>query len=661
LSIYRTLLSWLTGLITRPNSLILVLIFVGGLLGVRFLSSPGLVQAESDRHRTLVIVGPEGNIDLAANAVTAAGGRVLHFFPPDAFIADVPANSLPIAGTSAYFTDLVSEAGLAELTPTAQQAARLWNLLLSRPTQNNQNIAGLENIHHDTGSDAFLAPPPENLLNATSNSASPDYYETSEYLLGKVAVGIVLPESNGSLDPSSEDWTVQERAHVISHVVEALDWWAEREARARVSFVYDNLAGTTAPTAVEPIIRPYYDQRYWIADTLSAMGYNNSSYFDQVRQYNNDLRQQYRADWAFTVFVVDSSNDSDNRFSDGFFAYAYLGGPFTVMTYGNNGYGPSYMNAVAAHEVGHIFGALDQYAGAGQACNRQGGYLGVQNQNSELGCLLNEASIMRGQIWPYLNRAVDSYARGQLGWQDSDGDNILDPVDVDIQVNDVSYVVANPAMPNILSFDGLVDEIPFPSPSGRPVLINQVAQVDYRVDGGLWFSTLASDGAFDNYREYFEFTTDPLPTGSHTVEVRVVDNFQNVLSRQVAQLSVSDPVEGRVETSINPSGQEGPVGRGTRSEFQGLASGVGYTVAAVQYRVDAGPWQSAQAQDGAFDSPTELFIFEVDTGPLAVGMHTIQARTLLEGGFADSSPATFSLQVETGGHYIYLPLASSQQ
>jgi hypothetical protein len=58
---------------------------------------------------------------------------------------------------------------------------------------------------------------------------------------------------------------------------------------------------------------------------MGALGYKSSSYFTRVRDYNNALRATYQTDWAFTVFVVDSSADGDNHFSDGYFAYAYLG------------------------------------------------------------------------------------------------------------------------------------------------------------------------------------------------------------------------------------------------------------------------------------------------------------------------------------------------
>jgi hypothetical protein len=33
------------------------------------------------------------------------------------------------------------------------------------------------------------------------------YYDVTEYMIGSVAVALILPESNGALDPSTENWT----------------------------------------------------------------------------------------------------------------------------------------------------------------------------------------------------------------------------------------------------------------------------------------------------------------------------------------------------------------------------------------------------------------------------------------------------------------------
>lgn len=268
---------------------------------------------------------------------------------------------------------------------------------------------------------------------------------TSEYMIGRVAVSIIFPESDGSIDSSTENWTDIEIALMLQKIEGALDWWTARELRAHLDFVYE---WEIVPVSYEPINRPSWDEGLWIHEVMLQKGMPaDLTYFDQARQFNHALLANYGSDHAFTIFVIDSSNDRDNRFSNDYFAYAYMGGPFTVMTYGNNGYGPHNMDAVAAHEIGHIFGAIDQYYSAQQPCTRKAGYLDVENQNSQYGnCAIDEPSIMRGQVWPYRNDTIDEYARGQVGWRDSDGDGILDPVD---HIDNGHYRVYLPVM-NIL-------------------------------------------------------------------------------------------------------------------------------------------------------------------------------------------------------------------
>lgn len=250
---------------------------------------------------------------------------------------------------------------------------------------------------------------------------------TSEYMIGRVAVGVILPESDGSADPSTEDWTDDEVALVLREIEGAFAWWEAREPRAHLEFVYE---WEIVPTSYEPIVHHWWEQSLWIPEAMAAQGFSGGDYFDLVRQYNHKLLDDYDADHAFTIFVVDSSNDRDGRFEDGHFAYAFVGGPFTVMTCGNDGYGPYNMDVVAAHEIGHVFGALDQHYAAHQPCTRRSGCLGVENQNSQYGdCAMDEASLMRGGTASFGRGALDYYARGQVGWRDSDCDGVLDPVD----------------------------------------------------------------------------------------------------------------------------------------------------------------------------------------------------------------------------------------
>jgi len=182
---------------------------------------------------------------------------------------------------------------------------------------------------------------------------------TSDFMMGSVSVAIIFPESDGSYDLNTEDWDDSRKTKVLEEILSGLDWWTQQNPNTPVSFT---VITQTVETRYEPINRAYYSESLWIPDVMKKLGYGGTR-FTATRNYVNDLREERQTDWGYIIFVVDSLNDLNGKFADGFFAYAYMGGPYLVMTYDNNGYGIENMDAVAAHETGHIFHALDEYAG----------------------------------------------------------------------------------------------------------------------------------------------------------------------------------------------------------------------------------------------------------------------------------------------------------
>lgn len=370
---------------------------------------------------------------------------------------------------------------------------------------------------------------------SVAESPSPGYYGTSEYLIGSVAVGIILLESNGTIDPSTEDWTSSRESWVVSEICDSgLTWLANYNPDADVSFIYD--IHYRVPTSYEPINRPSWtgteDQKLWISEAMIYLGYPGTDYFTQVRDYINDLRDTLGTDWAFAIFVVDSYNDGDGEFTDGEFAYAYLGGPFLVMTYDNGGYGISSMDYASAHETCHIFYATDEYDGVTETS----GYLGVQDLEGS-GCMMELAD-----TW-WLCQA----SQEQLGWRDSDGDGILDIVDT------FPNTVLNPYSPDptnetVLTYSGSVTVTPYPNnnPSGwgGDITINTITSVQFRIDYDAWINANATDGIFDDAAEDFTFTTSSLSSGNHTIETRgnnSVGNAETSYSSDTVTIEDPDP------------------------------------------------------------------------------------------------------------------------
>jgi hypothetical protein len=395
-------------------------------------------------------------------------------------------------------------------------------------------------------SQRLVEPSGSGIANLPGVADLPGYYDTSEYMIGTVAVGLILPESNGATDASTEDWTDAEKTTVLNEVQAALDWLeSQAPPAAQLNFVLDTAAPRVVPTKYEPINRPQSQENLWIGDTLANMGYPSGDYFwDRSYAYINDLRTQYNTDWAFTIFVADSSNDPDGYFANGyFFAYSYLGGPFLVMNYDNANWGIDKMNQVAAHEIGHIFMAGDQYVSSGCTQTQRYGYLGVLNS----WCKNTSPSLMKGD---YILSSVDP-ARAQFGWRDSDSDGIPDLIDAPPTVTLPAHV-PDPTTETSFSYSGNVEANPYPhfvgcSPSyycaERDITLQTVSEIAFQVDGGGWQALPASDGAFNEQIEEFTFPVGPLSNGSHIIETRGTSTFgRNGGTPATVSATASDPV-----------------------------------------------------------------------------------------------------------------------
>lgn len=354
-------------------------------------------------------------------------------------------------------------------------------------------------------------------LSANGTSVMPGYKETSEYLIGSVAVGVIFLESNGTIDASTESWTYAEEAKVVSEIQNGLTWWANQNPSASVSFKYD--IHYRVPTKYEPINRPSTDEDLWIKEAMAYLGHAGTDYFTQVRDYINALRNLLKTNWAFAIFVVDSSNDINGEFTDGFFAYAYVGGPFLVMTYDNDGWGIDKMDIATAHEMGHIFYATDEYNGV----TEYRGYLNVSDVEGS-GCLMAGSD-----AWP---PSLSSGTRGQVGWRDSDGDGIQDIVDT-FPKTSLSIYLPDPTNDTNLTYTGMVSEVPYPNHNPSPwsthkdVTINTIVNVQYRVDSGVWLNASSVDGLFNETQESFSFTTQPLSSGMHHIQARGINSVGN--------------------------------------------------------------------------------------------------------------------------------------
>ena len=99
--------------------------------------------------------------------------------------------------------------------------------------------------------------------------------------------------------------------NVDNEIANGLIWWrARRPSNVNLTFwVYAN--HYKIPTKYEPINRPQSDEDLWINETMDYLGVSSGNYFLRVRKYADTIRDENNMNWAFTIFVIDSSNDAD--------------------------------------------------------------------------------------------------------------------------------------------------------------------------------------------------------------------------------------------------------------------------------------------------------------------------------------------------------------
>jgi hypothetical protein len=473
----------------------------------------------------------------ALSAIQAAGGQVFASFPNQgAFVW--------LAGEQAAAVQQLREVRLVSFGPVdiaaaqgddgAYAAITSWNARLQTQTSfAPQTAPGLPD------GDVLLPPDREQAQAkaAATDPALPNQYQTSEFMTNRIHVDVFLLESNGAVDANQETWTTAMRDEVVAEVTNGVTWWATAATQGgkpsaglvtNIAFHTPFNEPAVVATSYEPISRSSSDQGLWIGQVMSHLGYSEYN-FDAVRHYAHDRRTSLGYDWAFSVFIANSYNDSDGMFTNARFGYAYLGGPFLVMTYDNDGWGISRMEMVTAHEMSHIFYGLDEYASSACADTDLSGYLNIANTNCENGTAATENSIMRNadnQQLAYPAYQVSTPVRGMVGWRDSDGDGRYDPVDT-IPALSLTAYTPDPTTDTTPTWSGSVQDTPWNSPTHTDTSINIITTVQYRIDGGAWGNCSAVDGVFDETTETFTCTPPALADGAHTIQVQATNRSGN--------------------------------------------------------------------------------------------------------------------------------------
>ena len=141
---------------------------------------------------------------------------------------------------------------------------------------------------------------PPDIKDAGKNGGpEPGYYDLSEFMIGTIALGIVFLESDGSIDPSTEDWTQQEKDAALGSLgvggghLKWNNWFSNENYIYHSFFTYAEI--NTIQISYEPIIHPSaitddtYEQLY-VSEAMGKLGYNSGDWMQRVRDYANHLR-----------------------------------------------------------------------------------------------------------------------------------------------------------------------------------------------------------------------------------------------------------------------------------------------------------------------------------------------------------------------------------
>src|SRR5690606_26608498 len=144
---------------------------------------------------------------------------------------------------------------------------------------------------------------PRHLFAAIPLGATP--LDTAEFLLGRVAVVPVLFESDGSIDPNTEDWTPEAIEAALDKIHSGVNWWAQALDQLgtvhSLEFVIDEtFARQPVATGYEPISRLSQQHTQYVGAFLESQGLGSAgSLEDAARQFNHETRLRLGTDWAF--------------------------------------------------------------------------------------------------------------------------------------------------------------------------------------------------------------------------------------------------------------------------------------------------------------------------------------------------------------------------
>lgn len=418
------------------------------------LSAAGIADAADDLDRqplawldglTLVILESDdvASLHRARAVIQEFGGRIAIMSPPSMMLGWIPFelrdDLIGRAGIKdIYYTEVLpEEAGIADpherrmlnyfnsavrgdlregyrmrraLAPAHEDVPKILPDVLDPPAF--EEDAYLENLRA-AGLNTALLKDRGLLLEKSGEAAAGN----SDKMTGTVALTVFFVESDGSgSDPNQYTWTEQDMQDYINGVNNGLAWWTEQSYNHTdcwVAFMVRYMPGTDPRCSqwYEPLLHPSTDQINWVGLVMNNFGYTAGTTTTKVSSFNTWQRSAYGTDRAYSAFVAYNPPPSSDRFTNGYAAAAYWGGPYTYLLFRSFDWE---VEEVFCHETGHVFYACDEYYQAGYGgCGGCGVcYNGVINGNCEKdGCGPGKNCMMNNNTF-----SLCQYTPGHVGW-----------------------------------------------------------------------------------------------------------------------------------------------------------------------------------------------------------------------------------------------------
>ncbi len=270
-------------------------------------------------------------------------------------------------------------------------------------------VANLADKHVDWGGDAART--------AASQGIFPGY---SDSLTGTIACTIFFVESNGGGDGNTYSWTNDAVNQAESQYLLGATWWSNKATyygkTATFYLSYYTPDMWQMQQKYEPIIHASTEDGLWINLIMSNLGYSSGDKLARVTAYNAWLKSYASTQWAYSCFIAYNPSPASNTFTDGYFSYAYMGGPYVHMLYRNDSWAVTDIGKIFSHETGHIFWACDEYYQPGYggcpSCAPCSSFRPVTNGNCA-SCNPNSVPCIMKDV----SDAICSFTVQMVGWQ----------------------------------------------------------------------------------------------------------------------------------------------------------------------------------------------------------------------------------------------------